>query len=126
MRLQRRVIRGCKSPPGPCPRVCNQEKLLRCEAGWRATGGESLVGNVSEFDSACASGQPPEDGEARNRKEARRTEGAEATTRLRTGDWEPNGEKMTREKQGDLASVSHKADGEASRSQSPHTSYEAA
>ena len=25
------------------------------------------------------------------------------------GDWEPNGEKMTREKQGDLAPVSHKA-----------------
>jgi len=76
VRLQRRVIRGCKSPPGPSPRVCNQRKLRRREAGWRATGGESPVGNVSEFDSICGSGQPSESGEARNRKEALRAKGA--------------------------------------------------
>jgi hypothetical protein len=43
-----------------------------------------------------------------------------------TGDWKPNGEKMTREKQGDLAVGQPQGDGEAARSQSPHMSDEAA
>jgi hypothetical protein len=51
---------------------------------------------------------------------------AKATTRPCTGDWKSNGEKMTREKQGDLAVGQPKGDGEAARSQSPHTSDEAA
>ena len=42
------------------------------------------------------------------------------------GDWEPNGEKMTREKQGGLAVGQPQGTGEAVRSQSPHTSDEAA
>lgn len=42
------------------------------------------------------------------------------------GDWKPNDEKMTREKQGDLAVGQPQGDGEAVRSQSPHTSCEAA
>jgi len=42
------------------------------------------------------------------------------------GDWEPNGEKMTREKQGDLAIGQPQGTGEMARSQSPHTSDEAA
>jgi hypothetical protein len=42
------------------------------------------------------------------------------------GDWKLNGEKMTREKQGDLAAGQPPGDGEAVRSQSPHTSDEAA
>jgi hypothetical protein len=42
------------------------------------------------------------------------------------GDWKPNGEKMTREKQGDLTAGQPQGTGEAVRSQSPHTSGEAA
>jgi hypothetical protein len=51
---------------------------------------------------------------------------AKATTRPCTGDWKPNGEKLTREKQGDLAVGQPQGAGEAVRSQSPHTSDEAA
>jgi hypothetical protein len=42
------------------------------------------------------------------------------------GDWKPNDEKMTRGKQGDLAAGQPQGDGEVVRSQSPHTSCEAA
>jgi len=42
------------------------------------------------------------------------------------GDWEPNGEKVTREKQGDLVVGQPQGAGETVRSQSPHTSDEAA
>jgi len=55
-----------------------------------------------------------------------RAKGAEATTRLCMGDWEPNGEKMTREKQGDLTVGQPQGTGEVVRSQSPHRSCEAA
>jgi hypothetical protein len=51
---------------------------------------------------------------------------AQATTRPHMGDWKPNGEKMTREKQGDLTAGQPQGVGEAVRSQSPHTSCEAA
>jgi len=80
---------------------------------------------VSEFDSACDGGQPSEGGEARNREGARRAQGAGDDETV-MGDWEPNGEKMTREKQGGLAVGQPQGTGEAVRSQSPHTSDEAA
>jgi hypothetical protein len=42
------------------------------------------------------------------------------------GDWEPNDEKVTREKQGDLVIGQPQGAGEVTRSQSPHRSDEAA
>jgi hypothetical protein len=42
------------------------------------------------------------------------------------GGWERNDVKVTRDKQGDLASVSPQGDSETSRSQSPYRSDEAA
>jgi hypothetical protein len=42
------------------------------------------------------------------------------------GDWEWNDAKVTRDKQGDLGAGQPQGDGEATRSQSPHTSDEAA